>query len=94
MTLACFLFSFYNQNLKRFCRARRQGYLYYYCSNSCFLTKILHCAFLSREALSQPPQPPEPFASSVNQRLVSPLIPLDIVGPAARLSVCSVSSVD
>ena len=26
--------------------------LYYYCSFSCFLTKILPCAFLSREALS------------------------------------------
>jgi len=29
-----------------------------------------------------------------NQRLVSPLIPKDVIGPAARLSVSSVFSVD
>ena len=28
----------------------QQPFLYYYCSISCFLTKILPCAFLSREA--------------------------------------------
>jgi hypothetical protein len=41
-------------------------------------------------SFKQPPQPPEPFAFTCNQRLVSSLNPLNVVGPAARHFVCFV----
>jgi len=61
--------------------------LFYYCS-FLFFAQILLCPFLLREALSQTPQPPEPFAFIRNQHLVSSLNPQDVVGPAARHFQC------
>ena len=47
---------------------------YYYCSFSCFLTKILPCAFLSREALSD----------RLNRQAMDFKLPHDVVCACAK----------
>ena len=67
-----------------FCGPNFRTLSYYYYSISCFLTKILHCAFLSREALSQPPSRRSRWIHLLVNFFCQTSL-LDLAGPAARL---------
>ena len=76
---------------------KNQCNLYYYCSFSCFFTKIFSMttsfrmtSFAPREAMTTA-EPPEPFESFTINVLFQHGILSGIIGPAARQSVKKIS---